>query len=428
MSIPDKIPNINRDTSNTLMLVTDPYHDYNLSAVGYPDGSAIMSAIQRRYARTTIANPFTLTAGQTWAFHIYATPLHFMSTLSTGSLAGNTLTFSGVGVNHGPLNIQYFKYDGSGVILESQTVALGSASPYSNTNMSQVRTVSLGYEIHNTTAEIQRSGSLTVYRAPSNYHDVNMWSKNGANYIPFGAKFINSVPTSIEEATLFPNTRTWEASKGLYSVCLPAPHNEFSQSIPSNFMVKTGSNSDGYAFMYFDHYETSRTVATHSPLSCTGVWSSKYSTDQTFTIDFRQILEILPNSNDATDLSFASTCRPIDRLFMKMYKQMYTEIPPGVPVSMNAAGDWVRSIVKIAKTVLPAIGNVPGVIGKVAQAATPIIHLIDNQVAKPDTTNRTVTNAQLKRALKQPIARLKSVKLKPPVKQKQKVKSKTRNK
>ena len=38
-SIPDKIPNINKETSNTLMLVTDPYHDYNLSATGYPDGS-----------------------------------------------------------------------------------------------------------------------------------------------------------------------------------------------------------------------------------------------------------------------------------------------------------------------------------------------------------------------------------------------------
>ena len=179
MSIPDKIPNINRDTSNTLMLITDPYHDYNLSAVGYPDGSAIMSAIQRRYARTTIANPFTLTTGQTWAFHIYATPLHFVSNLSTATLAGNTLTIAGANVNQGPLNIQYFKYDGSGTIIDSQTVALGSVSPYTNASMSQVRTVSLGYEIHNTTAEIQRSGSLTVYRAPSNYHDVNIWSKNG---------------------------------------------------------------------------------------------------------------------------------------------------------------------------------------------------------------------------------------------------------
>ena len=76
---PLKIPNINKETSNTLMLVTDPYHDYNLSATGYPDGSAIMSAIQRRYSRNTIANPFTLTTGQTW-LSIYTALLYISNT------------------------------------------------------------------------------------------------------------------------------------------------------------------------------------------------------------------------------------------------------------------------------------------------------------------------------------------------------------
>ena len=100
------------------MLVTDPYHDYNLSATGYPDGSAIMSAIQRRYSRNTIANPFTLTTGQTWAFHIYSTPLHFKHTLSSGTLQGNTLVFGGANVSQGPLNVQFFKYDVGGALID----------------------------------------------------------------------------------------------------------------------------------------------------------------------------------------------------------------------------------------------------------------------------------------------------------------------
>ena len=70
------------------------------------------------------------------------------------------------------------------------TIALGSDSPYNNGNTSQVRTVSFGYELHNTTAEINRSGSLTIYRAPPNYHDVNLFSKNAAVVRPFGAKHI----------------------------------------------------------------------------------------------------------------------------------------------------------------------------------------------------------------------------------------------
>lgn len=420
-SIPDKIPNINKETSNTLMLVTDPYHDYNLSATGYPDGSAIMSAIQRRYSRNTIANPFTLTTGQTWAFHIYSTPLHFKHELSTGTLQGNTLVFGSGTVFQGPLNVQFFKYDVGGALIDSITIALGSDSPYNNGNTSQVRTVSFGYELHNTTAEINRSGSLTIYRAPPNYHDVNLFSKNAAVVRPFGAKHINQLPNSIETATNYPNTRTWEAAKGVYSVCLPSPQNPFSMSIPSNFMLQTGTIPSNYAFQFYDSYETTRIVPTHSPLSCTGVFSSKYSTDQTFTLDFRQILEILPTSNDPTDLSFASTCKPCDRLFMKMYKQMYTEIPPGVPVSMNAAGDWCRNIVKIAKTVLPAIGQVPGVIGNVAKVASPIVSLIDSKINKKlDTSNRTLTVKQIKSSI------LQNPKLRKLVKAKNKTKSNLR--
>lgn len=403
MSIPDRITSIDRETSNTIMLVTDPYHDYNLGAVGYPDGSAILSAVQRRYARKTIANPFNLTVGESWAFHIYATPLHFVRAMPTGNLSGNVLvTNANPDVEQGPLNIQFFHYDNTGAIKDSQTVALGSSSPYTNSNMSQVRTVSFGYELHNTTADINRSGSLTVYRTPVNYHQVNMYTKQGAVFRPFGCLHLNSIPHSIETATNYPNTRTWEASKGLYSVCLPDPNNTFSNSVPSNIMLKSGTSANGYTYMYHDPFETEATIATHSPLCCTGVWSSKYSTDQTFTLDFRQILEILPSSNDPVDLSFASTCKPRDRLFLKLYKQMYTEIPPGVPVSMNAAGDWVRSIIKIAKTVLPSLGAMPGIVGNVAKVATPVVHAISTLTSKPDVSNRTVTNKQLKAALKQP--------------------------
>ena len=164
-----------------------------------------------------------------------------------------------------PLNVQFFKYDAGGAIIDSITIALGSSSPYNNGNASQVRTVSFGYELHNTTAEINRSGSLTVYRAPPNYHDVNLFSKRDGVVSPFGARHINQLPDSIETATNYPNTRTWEAAKGVYSVCLPSPHNTFSMSIPSNFMLQTGTIPSNYAFQFYESYDTTRIIPTHSP-------------------------------------------------------------------------------------------------------------------------------------------------------------------
>lgn len=408
MSIPDKIPNINKETSNAVMLITDPYHDYNLQAVGYPDGTSLISAIQRRYGRTTIQNPFNLQPGDTWNFHIYTTPLHYKETLKPATLAGNTFTYASAGgtVSQGPINIQYWHWRGSSLINTAGEV-LGADTPYASVNMAQVRTVSFGYELHNTTAEIQRSGSLTVYRAPIDKHDINMFIRDGSGPASnYGCTFLVNMPTSIELATNFPNTRTWEASKGVYSVCLPAPCNEYSPSVPTNMCLKTGTIATDYLLKHVGSV-LSTAFSTYSPLSCTGVWSSKYSTDQTFTLDFRQVLEIQPNGTATVDMSFASTCPPIDRLFMKLYKNMFSQIPPGVPVSMNAAGDWVRSILKIAKGVLPSLGAMPGIFGKIAQAATPIVYAIDSAVGQPNVTNRTVTNKQLKTAMSKPLLKRK---------------------
>lgn len=425
MSIPDKIPQVSPETSNTLMLLTDPYHDYNLKAAGYPDGSAIMSAVQRRYDRYTLANPFALTAGQTWSFHIYATPLHFRDNFSAASSQGNTITVTtGGDVMIGPLNIAYFKYDVGGAMIESKVVALGADNPYKNTNEAQIRTVSFGYELHNTTAEIQRAGSVTVYRAPSNYHEVHMYMKEGAIVQPFSATFINQMPHSLGIATNYPNTRTWEAAKGVYSVCLPHPTNTFSPSLPSNFILQGGGLANSVVCAYNSSYTTTKASITHSPLSCTGVFSSRYSAEQTFTLDFRQILEILPGPSDTMDLSFASTCPQLDSTCIKMYKRMYTQIPPGVPVSFNAAGDWVRSIIRIAKNVLPTLSAFPGPVGKIAGIANMVAH----SIPVPDTHNRTVTNSQLKRKLsisKPKIQKaVKTILLKRAPKPKQKSKSK----
>ena len=52
---------------------------------------------------------------------------------------------------------------------------------------------------------------------------------------------------TLDDVRLGEPDRTWEASKGVYSVCLPSPQNQFSMSIPSNFMIQTGTLSNNYA-------------------------------------------------------------------------------------------------------------------------------------------------------------------------------------
>jgi hypothetical protein len=296
-----------------------------------------------------------------------------------------------------------------GVIIDGSTQSLGSIRGSSNANDAQIRTVSFGYELHNTTAELTKSGSLTVYRAPSNYHEVHGYTviTPGGTVSPFSATYINQTPASLERATNYPNTRTFEARQGVYSVCLPHPHNKFSPSIKSNIVLASGNNDTNAAIAYVG--VDAGPTASHSPMSCTGVFSSKYSTEQTFTLDFRQVLEILPSPTDAIDLSYASTCPDMDTVALKIYKRMYNKIPPGVPVGQNASGDWARTLVAIAKSILPGIAAIPGPVGRIAAIASPIVGAVDQAInSTVDSYNRMITtkaplkpsNAVAKRAAK----------------------------
>ena len=90
--------------------------------------------------------------------------------------------------------------------------------------------------------------------------------------------------------------------------------------------------------------------ATYSPLACAGAFSSDYTDDhQTFSLDMRQVLEIMPSPEDTGLMMFATTAPEIDTTFIRMYKAMFNNIPPGVVVSKNASGDWFRQIIRIAK-------------------------------------------------------------------------------
>lgn len=411
MSIPDKIPQLSAQTSNILSLVTDPYHDYNLKACGYPDGNISISAIKRIQGRTTVSCPFTLAANESWDFHVFNSPFHYQITLASSTLGGNTFTKQATSVIMGPVNIFYRKYDSLGAVSATIFEALGNSAPLvSDTSSKQVRTVSLGFELHNTTAELYKSGSLTTYRTPVVYNDVGCWYKNGATTVPFSTKVIGSIPISIDAINLLPNSRTWEAFEGAYIVALPAPVNTLSPFIPTNVVIQGGLTLDNYNLLYDGSYQTNVAIGklqTFSPLACGGVMSSRFKdVNQTFALDFRQILEEVPNSADSTTLAYCTSAPELDRVFMKLYKAMFNQIPPGVPVRFNSAGDWFRSIIRVVKDTLPSlVPLLPGQAKVIAAGVLPIVNqVLDKTILKPklDTTQRLTTSNTIKKALKQP--------------------------
>lgn len=386
MSIPSHIPSIPKSTSDALAQLTDPYHDYNLKPTGYPDGVSTISAVMRMALRQTIACPFVLSAGDTWDFHIFTTPLHDTETYSSYVVTGNTYdTVGQATATLGTVNVLYRHYNASGSQIALTSKVLPFTYGKAERPSSSARTVSLAFELHNTTAELYKSGSLTVYRTASMSTPTHGWIKTTSEPtgVPFAAQVIANIPENLAQAVALPNSRTWRASEGAYCVSLPSPTNPYSSNMPQNFVLSMASGSAGWLRHLAPNSTTS---SSFSPISTAGVFSDRFTDgNQTFTLDARQILEVVPSVSETDPfLPFAGTSPPCDELLLKLYREMYNQIPPGAPVGHNASGDWFRQIIQIAKVALPIVATaLPGQAKLVAQAALPIVNgLIDKALSK----------------------------------------------
>ena len=283
---------ISASTNENLSMVTDPYHDRNMRVRGYPDGKVLVSAVQRYQGLRSLANPFTLTAGQTWSFHIFTTPFHFSTPVTNCNFSGNQINFAPGGIVTttyvGPLMVQYLHHSNTGAIINQAYDILGQDVSNNDPDCSH-RTVSLAFELHNTTAEIQRAGALTCYRTNAVNSALNfIIPQPGGTNTPWSSTLIASLPGNTDEAELLPNTRTWEADAGAYLIALPHVENDPSFALPKNILLRLPFPIPSYASTQTGVINTSHIPASWSPLSCVGCISSRYSGEQTFTLDYRR--------------------------------------------------------------------------------------------------------------------------------------------
>lgn len=167
---PPKDLQIPQQTKEYISLVTDPYHDRNLRVSGFPDGRNVTSVVRRLAYQTSVNCPFALTTGESWDFHIFTTPLHNavdMYSATRDGVSKNRILITPTTTTINTVNIFYRHYDNAGAIKAIQFKSLGQPSGTSVINPDTDgpgRTVSLAFELHNTTAELYKSGSITTYR------------------------------------------------------------------------------------------------------------------------------------------------------------------------------------------------------------------------------------------------------------------------
>jgi len=400
------------DGRNALLQLANPFTDFEFRKVGYPDSVESNSVIQAVRRSTTISKPASVSSG-TWDCNIFSLPIanntavtnapaggcyaghNLYMTLSGGSGCGNvgpvTVIRGASGAQLNPTN-----YGGATTDFFSAALALGTEFSTGNS-----RVIGMGFEVHNTTAELYRQGAVCTYRAPVNNmldrtaRQMLLWT--GATPTPTtvlsgGATSqfsMDDVPGLLADAMLLAGSRQWEAADGamivptLISGDVPVTRSEScdlvilgsgTQSMTMPFYV---SGTEDIVFRWacgrqciFERsnvvgYEGAYTRDT-SPQKFTnfnvgGAFFSGLSLETTLTVNVIYYVERFPTSKDTDLVVLANPSPKFDPAFWPLYAACMREMPTGVKVADNADGDWFYELVSNASKFLkPAFMSLGG--------------------------------------------------------------------
>jgi len=332
----------------------DPMHDTPVKCNGYPDFTNISTVVQE----INMSQQVTWAAGTNFDLHVW-NAVDFASTGTNvaglcASYCPQTSVVSGSSGQYVPM---------SGVII--QTVQSGNAflpdyntpsvsttlvstnlDPGANYISSQCRLIGIGIEVINTTAEINKQGTCTVYRQPQTLNRVNvdLQAKDSVNNTTYGAtpyKAYAMPPTQLAEALILPGAKQWDASEGCYLVpTLSNVINEFAPFdntgriyLANNYGTNYPSGNMGALIsQLLPAVSTSALSPVYYPsvFNTSGCLMTGCSPTSTFTVNVKYLVESAPGPRSPF-VTLSQPSAAYDPEAIRLYSQMVNHLPSGVP-------------------------------------------------------------------------------------------------
>lgn len=365
-----------------LVAALDPFHDEEISCDGYPDMTSAKTVVQVVTQSVSCSNP---TVGL-WDCHMFFAPL------SPNWDSGD------VGLSIDPNAFYQTDMATDGLILQSKlthvpiysgynAVCIGAgldwttATSVYHTNpeisiptaygAGKMRLVAAGFEVANTTAQINKQGSVVVYRAPS--------IRQYGNVVDAGVPFMEFIdwgtmpPTSVSDATLFPNSKTWEASKGVYAIAtMNTMQNDFVAPLPGwagltkTFTPAELGDPTSTTIAYTPAWLGTSGGLVYVATPCARVLEYDVhgciffglSAETTLQLTTKYFFERVPDNTDRNLVVLAHMSPQFDPVAMEIYSRALAKLPVGVPVRMNPLGEWFEEVMNVIGDVAPTIGSV----------------------------------------------------------------------
>jgi len=385
----------------------NPYSDQAERLVGYPDDCMADSVPQIIRQSIQIAAPQSITGSALWDCHIVqlpwrnafptvqlapAVPVNVGSRTSQVFPDVNTFSVSTTGINAtcggltimaGPAGTAFSLYS-----VNNWSPTLGFTPSVTNYQaylaLSDVftsgicRVVGSGWEVHNTTSDLNKQGTVTVYRQPipnqTMVSTVNACASGNTiglfNNYSATALYTPHPPVTLADAMLYPNTKQWEAKDGVYAVDMIHDTDIKPQGPLFTVPVIVGSNSATpgvytfqTAYPAIDNSINNAGQPIGQPdvfwtqMEQTGAWFTGLSASTTLTINLVTIIERFPTIGDDPNLLVVASpsCKE-DRLALRVYADTVRLLPIAVPVAQNGFGDWIKNAAStVYKVVAPMI-------------------------------------------------------------------------
>lgn len=369
-----------------LVVATDPFHDEPIACEGYPDLTTSSVLTQTIQYTTSVSRPPTVPADQPFDVHVFFNPvtppltftppgtglastdptLKQYGVTSTGQVivTSSVVLYSGVNAVACPTGTNIFTAPGGQV--PTPTIAFPQTFASGN-----FRLIACGFEVVNTTAELYKGGSVTVYRSPSYHQLCNLFPVPAASSVFVASKMTMMPPGTQTEATLFPTSRTWGASEGAYVVCtLNSDNIPFVSSLPNhqaglitNVDVASLTTGSGNRLAYLPLQPdptTGRTAGMNSifPFDVSGAIFTGLNPNSTLQVTVKYVVERIPSTTEPNLLVLTRPPAPYDPMALEIYSRLIAMIAPGVKVSDNPDGEFWASVLDLIGDVLPVVGAV----------------------------------------------------------------------
>ena len=404
LQLNDILEKLPQDKKQYFISQIDPFHDKPLNVKGAPstlNGNSTVLTLNQ--TKTVNAADFGIGAGKKWDLHVAMFPtvepdVTFSGTMQKpANFVGKT---SGTGTPQRTLyplamhadehgtgeEITFVEPSGTATWIGLDNSSISTmVDANGHTQSRRFRLIGESFEIVDTTPELYKQGSCTVYSYPNT-------SYTGSNYTSyevgalvtevFGAnKHLTMPPSNIATAVVQPNSVTWPAKDGCYVVgrksALEVPFQKldatpylFHGSRPS-----TGDSTNGgqYAFIstrVVQEGGAAFPVASNAvfPYNLSGAYLTNLDSDySSFRIRYRTMWEIIPDPSDATLTTLATPTMAWDQELEELIQHVLSTLPVGVRQTDNPSGEFWRGVLKTSS--------------KILKAAMPLLTIADPRIA-----------------------------------------------